>query len=125
MKVFVTVRFTSLFLTIFCFSYSRLSSRSHTCQLSRSPRDFRFGSFNLSPTRFLKSWRNSRFLDIHTKIFKLTSNFVFIQARFSNYYQIKSVTLKKSKHCKKDDGQFRASSVKEKEILCKIQRFVM
>ena len=36
--------------------------------------DSHFGSFNLSPTRFLKFCRNSQLLDIHTKILKITYN---------------------------------------------------
>ena len=54
----------------------------------------------------------------------MTSNLVFIYAQYSDYYQVKSVPRKKSEHCKKDDGQFRVSSVKEQEIFCEIQRFV-
>ena len=37
--------------------------------------DSRFGSFTLSPARFLRSCRNSRFFRyIHTKSFKMTCN---------------------------------------------------
>ena len=36
--------------------------------------DSRFRSFNSSPAQFLKSCRNSRFFNIHTKIFKMTYN---------------------------------------------------
>ena len=36
----------------------------------------------------------------------------------------KNDTMKKLKHCKKDGRQFRASSVKEQEVLCEIQQFM-
>ena len=41
------------------------------------------------------------------------------------WLQSKIRTAKKSKHCKNDGGQLRPRSVKEKEILCEIQRFVV
>ena len=50
--------------------------------------------------------------------FYLSPNFWLLQSKIDTVKKIKNIA-------KKDGGQFRASSVKEKEILCEIQRFVM
>ena len=93
--------------------------------------DSRFGSFNLSPARFLKTSRNFRFYrNNHTKIFKMKYNWskfytwtfkcrprgLRIKPNFPIINQVKSLLWKKAKHGKKDGRQFRVSSVKEKYI---------
>ena len=91
-------------------------------------------SFNLSPARFLKSSRNSRFYkDIHTKIFKMAYNwqkfytwnvvpddfeFCFHLSWIFWLLPSKIVTVQKFKTYEEKDGrQFRVSSVKEKNIV--------
>ena len=44
--------------------------------------------------------------------------------KFSNYYQVKPIPSKNSKHYKNDGGQFRDSSLKEKETY-EIRQFVV
>ena len=117
-KFFLFRHVKKLVYTLVCMSLSDMPT------LPIPAGDSRFRSFNLYPAQFLKSCRNSRFFNINTEIFKmthnlqklyteifnchldvllhfhtfwLTSNSVFIEAQFSDYYQVKSVPLKKIK----------------------------
>ena len=118
------------------------------CQFSRFPGETLAMEALISLSHDFKSFVETPvILDIYTKILKITCNWqkfyistfkclmIFRFAalypyplddiEFFNYYQVKLVPWIKLKDCKKDGRQFSASSVKEQEILCDIQRFVM
>ena len=102
MSVICCVKLSNLFLIEFMFRWARtnllkLQLRLDFKLLSHMPilpipvGDYHFGSFNLSPARFLKSCRNSRFFrythqDIQNGIWLV--EILYLNLQMSYYFQI-------------------------------------